>query len=104
MKFGNGQWRHWFEASSQTDPVGQTWLTVVVVVDPVPVDPDPVEADPVSDHQTGARYLQSQLTHWLFFHSYPDGHLLHCPLIKVHPDGQTQCSPFQMNGDGQRQV
>lgn len=51
----------------------KTWLTVVVVVDPFPVDPDPVEVDPVevdpvSDHQTGGRYLQSQLTHWLFFH------------------------------------
>ena len=62
---------------------------MVVVVDPD--DPDEaVEAVPVSDHQTGARYLQSQLTHWLFFHSKPAGHLLHCPLIKVHPVGQTQ--------------
>ena len=35
VKFGNGQWRHCCETSSQAAPVGQ--VVTVVVVDPVVV-------------------------------------------------------------------
>ena len=52
-------------------------LVLVLVFDP----DEPLIVD--SSNQVGATYLQSQLIHWLFFHSNPPGHLLHCPLIKV---------------------